>query len=81
METNVLGQLLVTRALLPYLERDCESGRPPVVINMSSAGGSITTFRINDAIDAYRPTQGTYSMSKAALNMLVRLNFDERVDV
>ena len=63
MNTNVVGPALVYQAFLPMLER---SLRPegPVVLNTSSTFGSIgLDLGMNGT---------TYSITKTALNMLVR---------
>ncbi len=65
MATNVLGPLLVTRALLPNLR----AGRG-VVVNISSRAGSMTEGRDPDGDYAYR-------CSKAALNMATVTLADE----
>lgn len=59
-ETNVLGVIRMTRALLPLLEK----GRNPRIINISSGAGSIS-----DKTDS---AYYAYSTSKAALNMVTR---------
>lgn len=61
MRANVVGPALITAALLPLLRK----GRRGVVMNMSSTMGSIGSDM--------GLKMGTYSMSKAALNMMVRL--------
>ncbi|UPG92753.1 SDR family NAD(P)-dependent oxidoreductase [Luteibacter aegosomatissinici] len=64
-ETNVLGTLAVTRAMLPLLRQSAGAR----IINLSSALGSI-----GDAIDRDSEFSDVrlagYAMSKAALNML-----------
>lgn len=55
--TNAMGPLLITQALTAHLQR----GTAPVVMNVTSALGSIAS---RDSF--YRPA---YGMSKAALNM------------
>ena len=61
-ETNVFGAAAVIDAFTPLLE----ASAAPVVVNVSSAVGSLT---LNSAPDA-RWTMLAYPMSKAALNML-----------
>jgi NAD(P)-dependent dehydrogenase (short-subunit alcohol dehydrogenase family) len=61
-ETNVFGAAEVIRAFTPLLE----ASDAPVVVNVSSAVGSLT---LNSAPDA-RWSILAYPMSKAALNML-----------
>jgi len=61
MTTNVLGALLVLQNFTPMLERSPN----PVVVNISSTAGSMgsrSAFPV--------PNAASYSMSKAALNML-----------
>ena len=61
-ETNVFGAAAVIDAFTPLLE----ASAAPVVVNVSSAVGSLT---LNSAPDS-RWTMLAYPMSKAALNML-----------
>jgi len=61
-ETNVFGAAAVLAAFTPLLE----ASRAPVVVNVSSAVGSLT---LNAGPDA-RWSMLAYPMSKAALNML-----------
>jgi NAD(P)-dependent dehydrogenase (short-subunit alcohol dehydrogenase family) len=61
-ETNVFGAAAVIDAFTPLLE----ASATPVVVNVSSAVGSLT---LNTAPDS-RWTMLAYPMSKAALNML-----------
>ena len=61
-ETNVFGAAAVLTAFTPLLE----ASRAPVVVNVSSAVGSLT---LNAGPDA-RWSMLAYPMSKAALNML-----------
>lgn len=61
-ETNVFGAAAVLDAFTPLLE----ASAAPVVVNVSSAVGSLT---LNTAPDS-RWTMLAYPMSKAALNML-----------
>lgn len=64
-ETNVLGVLAVTQAMLPLI-RISKSGR---IINISSAVGSLTLN--SDTNFPYRPYFGaTYPASKTALNAI-----------
>jgi NAD(P)-dependent dehydrogenase (short-subunit alcohol dehydrogenase family) len=68
-ETNVLGPLRVTRALLPLLRK----GKNPRVVNWSSGVGSIA---LTDNPNFY-----AYGASKAALNKVTRtLSFALRKD-
>jgi NAD(P)-dependent dehydrogenase (short-subunit alcohol dehydrogenase family) len=61
-ETNVIGAAAVIDAVTPLLE----ASAAPVVVNVSSAVGSLT---LNMSPDS-RWTMLAYPMSKAALNML-----------
>lgn len=64
-ETNVLGVLAVTQAMLPLI-RASSSGR---ILNVSSAAGSLTLN--SDPSFPYRPYFGaTYPASKTALNAI-----------
>jgi len=66
--TNVTGSLLVTRVLLPLLQRHTPRAK---VIMMSSAGGSIGRyFAVPEAVVKSRIGTSVYFVSKAALNML-----------
>lgn len=64
MKSNVLGPALIAKAFLPALEKSGESDRPPIVMNTSSGLGSIGL--------QCGPKEAIYSISKVALNMLVR---------
>ena len=57
--TNTISPILLTRALVPFLEQSSA----PLVINLSSAAGSLTDMR------NWAPA---YSLSKAALNAATR---------
>jgi NAD(P)-dependent dehydrogenase (short-subunit alcohol dehydrogenase family) len=59
-ETNVIGVIRVTRALVPMLEK----GKNPRIVNISSGAGSVAS---KDDYGYY-----AYSASKAALNMVTR---------
>ncbi len=61
-ETNVIGAAAVIDAVTPLLE----ASAAPVIVNVSSAVGSLT---LNTSPDS-RWTMLAYPMSKAALNML-----------
>ena len=61
-DTNALGPLRTTRALLPLLKKS----RLPRVVNVSSGAGSIS----DPAMDSHAYA---YAGSKAALNMFTRL--------
>ena len=58
--TNVAGPAYVSHAFLPLLEK----GGKKTIVNISTTLGSIGTD--------FGPGQTSYSISKAALNMLVR---------
>jgi NAD(P)-dependent dehydrogenase (short-subunit alcohol dehydrogenase family) len=70
MKGNVLGPALVAKAFRPLLERSASNvpsgspDQPPVVSNMSSDLGSI-------GLNRYGAMDALYSISKAAVNMLV----------
>lgn len=66
METNALGPLRTTRALLPLLKKS----QSPRIINVSSGAGSISR-RAGDG-----PSY-SYAGSKAALNMFSRVAAEE----
>jgi NAD(P)-dependent dehydrogenase (short-subunit alcohol dehydrogenase family) len=64
VETNVIGVVRVTNAMLPLLRRSVS----PRIVNMSSSGGSLTrqtTFGVNAG-----PPSAGYSPSKSMLNNL-----------
>src|SRR5260221_4827586 len=63
-ETNVFGVIAVTQAMLPLL-RDAPAGR---VVNVSSAGGSLTLN--SDPKNPHCLMFGTYSSSMTALNAI-----------
>ena len=63
-ETNVFGAIAVTQAMLPLL-RDAPAGR---VVNVSSAGGSLTLN--SDPKNPHCLMFGTYSSSMTALNAI-----------
>jgi NAD(P)-dependent dehydrogenase (short-subunit alcohol dehydrogenase family) len=67
-EVNTLGPLRVTQALLPHLRQ----GERKLVMNMSSGLGSIT--------NAGRGGSVGYRASKAALNMMTRVQAGEFAD-
>jgi NAD(P)-dependent dehydrogenase (short-subunit alcohol dehydrogenase family) len=74
METNFLGTLTLTRAMLPLI-REAPAGR---IVNVSSGLGSLTLNADLDWIFASYKLLG-YCASKAALNMLtVQLAFELR---
>lgn len=61
-KTNSVGPALVSQVALPFLEKGTEKK----ILHISSTGGSIGTAGHVGA------RFGSYSMTKAALNMLVR---------
>lgn len=63
-ETNVLGVLAVTQAMLPLL-REAPAGR---IVNVSSSVGSLATQM--DPSNPYPFPSGSYAVSKSALNAL-----------
>lgn len=65
VETNVLGVLRVTNAVLPLLRRSAH----PRIVNMSSSGGSLNRQAASTG-DA-GPISAAYSPSKAFLNALM----------
>lgn len=65
METNFIGTLAVTQAMLPLI-RVAEKGR---IVNLSSSLGSLT-LNGNPASPYYSAQYIGYNASKAALNML-----------
>ena len=60
---NVAGPAMLTNTLLPHIER----GRRKVIANLTS---SLSSFELD-----LGPKNMTYSLSKSALNMLVRAPF------
>ena len=65
LETNFIGSLLVTQAMLPLVQKS-QSGR---IVNVSSGLGSLTLNA--DPSSRYAPVKPLgYNTSKAALNML-----------
>ena len=64
-ETNVFGTVRVTHAFLPLLQRSAA----PVVVNVSSALGSLTSAT-NPATPTYAYPGVAYPASKAAVNMI-----------
>jgi short-subunit dehydrogenase involved in D-alanine esterification of teichoic acids len=61
--TNTVGPALLTQVCVPFLDK----GREKKIVNITSTLGSIASA------DAFGPgAVASYSMSKTALNMLVR---------
>ena len=67
METNALGPLRMTRAMLPLLQKS----RNPRIVNVSSGMGSVSKRATRDG------PHYAYAGSKAALNMFTRISADE----
>ncbi|MEW1847258.1 SDR family oxidoreductase [Nonomuraea angiospora] len=65
-ETNVLGVIAVTNAMLPLLRRS----PAPRIVNVSSAAGSLTLNSDPDGPFTTLPASAAYSPSKSALNAL-----------
>jgi len=61
-ETNVIGVIAVTQAMLPLLRK----ASAPRIVNVSSAAGSLTLN--SDPANPRRSMFGAYSISKTALN-------------
>jgi NAD(P)-dependent dehydrogenase (short-subunit alcohol dehydrogenase family) len=67
LETNTLGPLMVTQALLPALRRSSA----PRIVNISSGTASLTASTAPDAAFAFQGGAGAaYRTSKVALNAL-----------
>ncbi|MEV4001830.1 SDR family oxidoreductase [Actinomadura sp. NPDC049753] len=64
VETNVIGVIRVTNALLPLLRRSAA----PRIVNMSSSVGSLTRQSSQSAVEAVGPISAAYSPSKTFLN-------------
>ncbi|KAI0325665.1 NAD-P-binding protein [Cubamyces sp. BRFM 1775] len=71
MRTNVAGPALVAQICLPFLNKSVRK----VILNISSTGGSIATA------ESVGARLASYSMSKAALNMLTVKQKAERPDI
>jgi NAD(P)-dependent dehydrogenase (short-subunit alcohol dehydrogenase family) len=65
LETNVLGVVRVTNAMLPLLRRSTS----PRIVNMSSGVGSLT--RQNDPDGEVGPISAAYAPSKTMLNAVM----------
>ncbi|MCH5672983.1 SDR family oxidoreductase [Streptomyces gilvus] len=73
-ETNVIGVLEVTNALLPALRRSAH----PRIVNVSSGPSSLTwSTRSNPQFTPGRPGSAAYRASKSALNLLTLLHAQE----
>jgi NAD(P)-dependent dehydrogenase (short-subunit alcohol dehydrogenase family) len=75
-ETNVLGAVAVTNAMLPLLRR-APAGR---IVNVSSSLGSITTTLDREGPTWHLRMRLAYPTSKAALNMVTALYAKELWD-
>ncbi|MFJ2554919.1 MULTISPECIES: SDR family oxidoreductase [unclassified Streptomyces] len=64
VETNVIGVIRVTNAMLPLLRRSAS----PRIVNMSSSVGSLTRQSGTDAERTVGPVLAAYSPSKTFLN-------------
>ncbi|SNS20035.1 SDR family oxidoreductase [Actinomadura mexicana] len=64
VETNVIGVIRLTNALLPLLRRSAA----PRIVNMSSSVGSLTRQSSQSGVEAVGPISAAYSPSKTFLN-------------
>lgn len=64
VETNVIGVIRVTNAMLPLLRRSAA----PRIVNMSSSVGSLTRQSSQSGVEAVGPISAAYSPSKTFLN-------------
>ena len=64
VETNVIGVIRVTNAMLPLLRRSAS----PRIVNMSSSVGSLTRQSGTDPEQTVGPVSAAYSPSKTFLN-------------
>ncbi|WP_412538402.1 SDR family NAD(P)-dependent oxidoreductase [Longispora sp. K20-0274] len=64
VETNVIGVIRVTNAMLPLLRRSAS----PRIVNMSSSVGSLTRQTSSAGADVTGPLSAAYSPSKTFLN-------------
>jgi NAD(P)-dependent dehydrogenase (short-subunit alcohol dehydrogenase family) len=76
METNVLGVIATTNAMLPLL-RKAPSAR---IVNVSSEIGSLTFMSDRSSPAWPMPASVTYPVSKAALNMVTAMYAKELAD-
>ncbi|MGI5239455.1 SDR family NAD(P)-dependent oxidoreductase [Dactylosporangium sp. CA-139066] len=72
-ETNVLGVIAVTNAMLPLLRRSAA----PRVVNVSSHAGSLTVMSSEQWRAAGLPQSAAYAPSKSAVNALTVQYADE----
>jgi NAD(P)-dependent dehydrogenase (short-subunit alcohol dehydrogenase family) len=66
VETNVIGVIRVTNAMLPLLRRSAS----PRIVNMSSSVGSLTRQTESGGASATGPLSAAYAPSKTFLNAL-----------
>ncbi|KAI9061967.1 NAD-P-binding protein [Trametes sanguinea] len=71
MRTNVAGPAVVSQVCLPFLEKS----EKKVILHISSTAGSL------EAVSSLGPGFTSYSMTKAALNMLALKQKAERADL
>ena len=64
VETNVIGVIRVTNAVLPLLRRSAA----PRIVNMSSSVGSLTRQSSQSGVEAVGPISAAYAPSKTFLN-------------
>ncbi|MEU8118348.1 SDR family oxidoreductase [Spirillospora sp. NPDC049024] len=64
VETNVIGVIRVTNAMLPLLRRSAA----PRIVNMSSSVGSLTRQSSQSGVEAVGPISAAYAPSKTFLN-------------
>ncbi|WP_141584629.1 SDR family oxidoreductase [Actinomadura sp. WMMA1423] len=64
VETNVIGVIRVTNAMLPLLRRSAA----PRIVNMSSSVGSLTRQSSQSGMEAVGPISAAYAPSKTFLN-------------
>ncbi|GAA4377830.1 SDR family oxidoreductase [Actinomadura verrucosospora] len=64
VETNVIGVIRVTNAMLPLLKRSAA----PRIVNMSSSVGSLTRQSSQSGVEAVGPISAAYAPSKTFLN-------------
>jgi len=69
IETNVLGVITVTNAMLPLLRR-APAGR---IVNVSSELGSVTLMSDQSSPMWHMPPSVSYPVSKSALNMVTAM--------
>ncbi|KAI9061966.1 C-signal [Trametes sanguinea] len=78
MRTNVAGPALLSQVLLPFIEK----GERKVILHMSSTGGSMQSVPLLSVLYGSASVgYASYSMTKAALNMLTQKQKIERPDL